>query len=47
MGGACGMHWENEIHTKCLLGNLKGRDHLEFQGVVGRLILKLIFGKWG
>jgi len=29
-----------------LVGNLRGRDHLEDLGADGRIILKLIFKKW-
>jgi len=29
-----------------LAGNLRDRDHLEEQGVDGRIILKWIFRKW-
>jgi hypothetical protein len=28
------------------LGNLKKRDHLEYPGVDGRIILRWIFRKW-
>jgi len=29
-----------------LVGNLRGRDHLEDPGVDGRIILRWIFRKW-
>jgi len=32
------------MHTKIWLQNLKGRDHLEDQGVDGRIILEWILG---
>jgi hypothetical protein len=35
-----------EIRAKLLLGSLKGRDHSEDLGVDGRMLLKLILGKW-
>jgi hypothetical protein len=30
-----------------LVGNMKGRDHLEYVGVDGRIILEWILGKYG
>jgi hypothetical protein len=32
-------------NTKSSLKNLKGRDHLEYLGIDGRIILKLILNK--
>jgi len=34
-----------EMHTKSWFENLKGRDHLEGQGIGGRIILEWILGK--
>jgi len=34
------------VYTKFLWGNLKERDHFEYSGVDGRMILKWIFSKW-
>jgi hypothetical protein len=46
MGGACGMYEEKD---KCMQGfggeTLRERIHLEDLGVVGRIVLKLIFKK--
>jgi hypothetical protein len=35
-----------EVYTGFWWGNLKERDHLENQGVNGRIILQWIFRKW-
>jgi hypothetical protein len=32
---------------RVLWGNLRGRDHLEYSGVYGRIILRWVFKKWG
>jgi hypothetical protein len=45
MGGACSMHRRIEMHTKFWSENLKERDHLEYLGVEGKVILKSILGK--
>ena len=34
------------MHTGVWWGNLKERDHMEAQGLDGRIILKWIFKKW-
>jgi hypothetical protein len=31
---------------RILVGRPKGRNHLEYLGVDGRIILKLVFNKW-
>jgi hypothetical protein len=36
----------NEVHTGFWWGDLREGDHLEVQGVDGRIILKWIFKKW-
>jgi len=35
-----------EAYTGFWWGNMRERDHLGDQGVVGRIILRLIFRKW-
>jgi hypothetical protein len=40
MGGACGTHGRDEVHTKFWSENLKGRDHLEDLGIDGKMILE-------
>jgi hypothetical protein len=35
-----------EVHTGVLWGSLREGNHLEDQGVDGRIKLKLIFNKW-
>jgi hypothetical protein len=45
MGGACSTYGK-EANTRFLWGNPRERDHLEDQGVDGRIILKCIFKKW-
>jgi hypothetical protein len=35
------------VHTGFWWGNLRVRNHLEDQGVDGRVILKCIFKRWG
>jgi len=34
------------VHTEYWWGNLRERDHLEYPGVDGRIILRWIFRKW-
>ena len=34
------------MHTGFWWGNLRERGHLEYRGVGGRIILRLIFRKW-
>jgi hypothetical protein len=43
MGGACSMHRKDEKYN--MLENLKGRGHLEFLGINGRIILDWILEK--
>ena len=45
MGWACSTRGR-EVNTRFLWGNLRERDHLEDQGVDGRIILRWIFRKW-
>jgi hypothetical protein len=35
-----------EVNKRFFWGNLRERDHLEDQGVDGRIILRWIFRKW-
>jgi hypothetical protein len=35
-----------EVHTGFWCGYLRGGDHFEDPGIVGRIILKWIFKKW-
>jgi hypothetical protein len=37
---------KGDAYTGFWWGNLRGRDHLGYKGVDGRIILKWIFGKW-
>jgi hypothetical protein len=47
MGGARSKYkWRRDMHTGFWWGNLRERDHLEDEGIDGRIILKLIFKKW-
>ena len=47
MGGACSTYeGEERLVQGFWWGNLKQRDHLEDQGVDGRIILRWIFRKW-
>jgi len=48
MGGACSAYGGEERRIQGILGgNLKESDHLGDLGVDGRIILRLIFRKWG
>jgi hypothetical protein len=39
--------WETvEVHTRFWWGKLRERDHLEYLGVDGRIILRRIFRNW-
>ena len=39
--------WETgDLHTGFWWGDLRERNHLEYLGVDGRIILKLEFNKW-
>jgi len=47
MGGACRTYGEElEGDTGFWWRNLRERDHLEYLGINGNIILKLIFKKW-
>jgi hypothetical protein len=50
MGGAGSMYGGEErciqVYTGFWWRNLKERDHLEYPGVDGRMILRWIFRKW-
>jgi hypothetical protein len=47
MGGTCSKYnWRRDMHTGFWWGNLRERDHLEDEGIDGRIILKLVFKKW-
>jgi len=39
--------WARKIPTHFWWGNLKERDHLEYQGVDGRMILKWVLNEIG
>jgi hypothetical protein len=46
MVGACSTYGEKgEVYTVYGLGNLRRRDHLEYSGVDGRIILRYPFRK--
>jgi hypothetical protein len=45
MGGACSPHERNKNACNILVGNLKGRDHLEDIGIDGNIILRGILGE--
>ena len=44
MGGACSAY--GEVYTGFWWGNLRERDHFEYPGVDGGIILERIFRKW-
>jgi hypothetical protein len=44
MGRAHSKHGRDKMHKIFLLGNLKGRDHLEDLGIDGKIILEGILG---
>jgi len=47
MDGACSTDGTDEkMHKIFWLENLEGRDHLEDQGVIGKIILEWMLGKW-
>jgi hypothetical protein len=47
MGGACSTYrGMGEVYTGFGWGNLRERDHLDEQGIDGRIILRCIFKKW-
>jgi hypothetical protein len=46
-GGACSTYEGEEKHIQGFGGgNMRERDHFEYPGVDGRIILKLVFRKW-
>jgi hypothetical protein len=47
MGGPCSMHGSWEMRTKCRLKSLNIRDHSEDLSVDVKILLKLIFRKYG
>jgi hypothetical protein len=41
MGGSCGTYgWRGEVHTGFWWENQMERDHFEYMGIDGRVILK-------
>ena len=48
MGRACSTHGgeRGEVYTGFWWGNLRERNHLEYPGVDGRIILRWFFRKW-
>ena len=46
MGGACSTYGGRRGVYRVWWGNLRERDHLEYPGVDGRIILRWIFRKW-
>jgi hypothetical protein len=47
MGKVCSTYGDRRGAYKVLVGNLRERDLLKDRGVDGRIILKLMFEKWG
>jgi hypothetical protein len=47
MSGACSTYGTDEEWLEILVGNLKKRDHLEYIGIDGMIILKWIFKEIG
>ena len=45
MGGTCSTYGERRGAYKVLVGKPDGRNHLEDEGIDGRIILKRIFEK--
>jgi hypothetical protein len=46
VGHVARMGWERRGVYRVLVGNLRGRDHLEDPVVDGKIILRWIFRKW-
>ena len=46
MDGSCSTYGGAEVYAGFWWGNLRGRDHLEDQGIDERIILIRIFRKW-
>ena len=46
MGRVCSMYGEIRSLYRILMGKHEGKNHLEDQGVDGRIILRCIFRKW-
>ena len=47
MGGECSTYkWREDMHRGFWWGKLRETDHLEDEGVDGRIILTWIFKKW-
>jgi hypothetical protein len=47
MGRSCSSHERRKMYTVFRSENLNGSDHSENLGIDGRIILKLILGKYG
>ena len=46
IGVACSTYGEEERCIQGWWGNLRERDHLDYPGIDGRIILRWIFKKW-